>query len=207
MNRRRVALLVGAFATFVAVLLTLRPSTEEAGGRRPMDAKGSPADRGERADAVTAALEAAPAAQDWLYLADTDIRAEIDRIATETAAPRLAHAAIVNAAAARESLQGAAGPVWWIIRPLAWRVETFDGHRATVSVWEIQILAARDVAAPQSRYRTLQIDLEWTEGRWLISDLNESNGPAATPAPGEEAWDSRTFDQALEGFTRVGVEG
>jgi hypothetical protein len=207
MNRHRVVLVMGALATVVTLVVALRHSADEPSETRPNEVKGAPAERGERADAVTAALEVAPATQAWLYLADTDIRAELDRIATATAAPRLAQAAATSAAAARESLQGATGPVWWIVCPLASRVETFDGHHATVSVWEIQILAARDVAAPQSRYRTVQVDLEWTQGRWLVSDLNEADGPAATPAPGEEAWDSHTFDQALEGFTRVGVEG
>ena len=207
MNRRRVVLVVGALAAVVALVVTLRHSGEGPSGPRPMEAKRAPAERGEQSGAVTAALEVAPATQDWLYLADADVRAELDRIATETAAPRLARTAATSAAAARESLQGATGPVWWIVRPLAWRVETFDGHHATVSVWEIQILAARDVAAPQSRYRIVQVDLEWTQGRWLVSELNESDGPAATPAPGEETWDSHTFNQALEGFTRVGVEG
>lgn len=207
MNRRRLALIVGGTLMAIVVLVvTLGARSEGPSGHDQTETKGAPAEMGERADAVTAALEVAPATQDWLYLADADVRAELDRIATTAAAPRLAQTAASSAAAARESLSGATGPVWWLVRPLAWRVEAFDGRHARVSVWEIQILAARDVAAPQSRYRTVEVDLEWSDGRWLLSDLAEADGPAATPAPGEEVWDSHTFDQALEGFTRVGVE-
>lgn len=209
MIRRRILASVGCAVAAIAIVATLTIPDRSApeGEHQETETTDRPAvGEGTESAAVTAALEVAPATQDWLYVTDEEIRADLDRLATVDAAPRLTHAATESATRARESLRGATGPVWWIVRPLAWRVERFSGRQATVTVWQIQILAARDVAAPQSRYRNVTVDLDWVDGQWLLSDLVETDGPAATPAPGDPVWDSHRFDQALEGFTRVGTD-
>lgn len=211
MTRRRILATVGCAVAAIAIgaMLTIPSRSNPQSEPRAADTSDRPVSVGEGTEsaAVTVALEVAPATQDWLYVTDEEIRADLDRLATTEGAPRLARMAAESAAAARESLRGATGPVWWLVRPLAWRVERFNGRHATVTVWQIQILAARDVAAPQSRYRNVTVDLDWVDGRWLLSDLVETDGPAATPAPRDAVWDSHRFDQALEGFTRVGTDG
>lgn len=38
---------------------------------------------------------------------------------------------------ARDQLTGSQGPIWWLVRPLAWSVEHFSTTESRVSVWTI----------------------------------------------------------------------
>jgi hypothetical protein len=203
---RRGRLAVPVIVTVALVAGALMFSSDH---RRPssVDSPETSHRSGDREEAVQAAIKGATAPQDWLYLSDDEIRHALDTITTPRSRERLADAAIEEVTVARASLATATGPVWWLVRPLAWQVESFDGTHATVSVWVVRILSARDVAAPQSSYATIEIDLEWSTKRWLIDDLTEARGPTPAAAPAEAAWGSRELDMALDGFTRVGEDG
>jgi hypothetical protein len=150
-----------------------------------------------------AALDIVAASQRWLYLDDGQLAAAVRAIALPSAAERLARQEVAEVATARESLAKSPGRVWWIVHPLAWRVATAAGDQARVSVWTLTLLSAADVAIPQADWLTFTLDLSWSAGRWLLTDIGDEPGP--TPASGlrDEPWQPEPFDKALDGFTRV----
>jgi hypothetical protein len=110
--------------------------------------------------------------------------------------------------------------VWWLVRPLAWRVESFATDQARVAVWVVTILSAAEVAAPQAEYATITLDLAWVngdpgdddrdgdrqEGDWRVDAVRDTPGPTPMTGPHDQPWDSVPFDEALAGFTRMDGE-
>ncbi|MDP1804068.1 MAG: hypothetical protein Q8K72_02775, partial [Acidimicrobiales bacterium] len=156
---------------------------------------------------VQVAIAQATAPQDWLYLSDDEVAAAIGTATTPEAQDRLTNGAVSELHAARDALAGAPGAVWWLVRPLAWRATPIVGDSMSVSVWTVSILAARDLASPQTTFRTTTIDLTRAQGRWLVADLTSNVGPTPDLGPGALPDDSRTFDRALDGYTRIGDAG
>lgn len=155
--------------------------------------------------ARTAALEYASASQQWLYLEDDDIEVAIRRIASESAADSLVRETVGDISVAQDALVHAAGPVWWFVRPLASRV-TVTGERADASVWVVTVLSAADVALPQADWMTLDLELVWRGGRWLLESIDDQPGPTPMSGTRDEPWQPEPFDEALHGFERVGSE-
>ncbi|KAA0235932.1 MAG: hypothetical protein EDR02_01905 [Actinobacteria bacterium] len=156
--------------------------------------------------AVAAAVAYATASQRWLYFSDDEIEAAIAEIATPVAAPRLAQDVVADISMAREQLAQSSGRVWWIVRPLAWRVDDFGDSEARVSVWTLTILSATGVAAPQSEFLTTTLDLSWVEGDWRVDGVRDTPGPTPITGPHDQPWDAEPFDNALDGFTRMDGE-
>jgi hypothetical protein len=159
-------------------------------------------DRTEAGAALTAvALAAAP--QRWLYLADDDVRSAVDEIAVEDSAQRLVDEVLGRIRPARDELLRSSGRVWWLVQPLAWRVDRFSTTAATVSVWFVTILSAVDVAIPQTAWRTGTFDLVWVDGAWRLAAMNDIPGPTPATGPDDDPWEAGAFDEALGGFTRL----
>lgn len=156
--------------------------------------------------AVAAAIAYATASQRWLYFTDDEIDAAIGEIATPVAAPRLAEDVVADISMAREQLAQSSGRIWWLVRPLAWRVDHFRDTEARVSVWTVTILSAAGVAAPQAEFLTVTLDLAWTDGDWRVDGVRDTPGPTPITGPQDQPWDAEPFDQALDGFTRMDGE-
>ena len=156
--------------------------------------------------AVAAATVFATASQRWLYFTDDEIRAAVEQIATPAAAERLAEDVVAEVAVTRERLGASPGRVWWLARPLAWEVEVFDKDEARVSVWVVTVLSAAEVAAPQSEWMTVTVDLEWRTGDWHVDSVRDASGPTPMTGPNDRPWNAEPFDDALSGFTRVDGE-
>jgi hypothetical protein len=156
--------------------------------------------------AVTAAAAYATASQRWLYLTDGEITAAVAEIATPTAASRLATDVVADMSMARDQLARSSGRVWWLVRPLAWDVEYFRDTQARVSVWTVTILSAEGVAAPQSEFLTVTLDLAWVDGAWRADGVRDTPGPTPLTGPQDQPWDAEPFDRALDGFTRIDTE-
>jgi hypothetical protein len=165
--------------------------------------------RSGRAGTVAGAREAAlayvSASQQWLYLDDEAIGAAVRQVATPAGAERLVRRTVAEVAVARDALVHATGPVWWFVRPLATRV-TLQGDRAQASVWVVTVLSAAGVALPQADWVTLELDLVWRDGRWLIEGVEDRPGPTPMSAVRDEPWQPEPFDEALRGFERIGSE-
>lgn len=156
--------------------------------------------------ATAAAISYATASQRWLYFTDDEIRAAVDEIATAPAAARMADQVVLDVATAREQLAASPGRVWWLVRPLAWQVDSFDGEHARVSVWTVTVLSAAEVAAPQAEYVTVTLDLAWVDDDWRVDHVRDTPGPTPMTGPRDQPWDAFPFDQALDGFTRMDGE-
>lgn len=156
--------------------------------------------------AVSAAVAYATAAQRWLYFTDDEIRAAIAEIATPVAAERLAADVVAEVGLARGQLGASPGRVWWLVRPMAWRLEHHRTEEARVSVWVVTVLSAVEVAAPQTEWLTVTIDLAWVDGGWRVDGVRDAPGPTPIPGPRDLPWDAEPFDDALAGFTRMDGE-
>ena len=178
------------------------PGGEEHGASR---GAATPQGRDERGAAAAAVVYAA-APQRWLYLSDDEIAAAVGEIASPDAAGRLAAENVAEIHAAREQLAESPGRVWWIVHPLAWRVEAFGEGRATVAVWTVTVLSAADVAMPQTEWVTVSLDLVWVDGAWRMDDIRSQPGPTPMTGPGDRPWEPEPFDAALDGFTRLDGE-
>lgn len=228
MTARRVWLLVvAAVVVFAAGVLLTRTGSSPAGtgdeqaesdGEQPATdttapGTGSPAIPSEAASdvsgdedgAVSTALELASVAQDWLYLSDEDLDAAVRSVAAPVSADRLVEEVLAEVGLARDALARSPGRVWWVVNPLAWRVDTFTSSRAQVSVWTVSVLSAADVAMPQSDWTTTAFDLEWQGDRWRLVSMNDTLGPTPQVGGRDQVWEPEPFDDALVGFTRVGT--
>jgi hypothetical protein len=156
--------------------------------------------------AVAASLAYATASQRWLYFTDAEIEAAVTEIATPIAAPRLVDDVIADVTMARDQLTRSQGPVWWLVRPLAWRVEHFSTTESRVSVWTITILSAAGVAAPQTEFLTVTLDLSRIDGDWRVDGVRDTPGPTPITGPQDQPWDAEPFAESLEGFTRIDGE-
>lgn len=153
--------------------------------------------------ATSAAVRVVAASQDWLYLTDDEVRAEVLAVATQTAGPVLADLTVTDVATAREDLGLSPGPVWWVVHPLASRVAALTPQAAEVEVWAVTVLAAVDVAAPQTEWLTVTVDLAWGEGGWRVESIRDRPGPSPMLGPRDQPWDAAPFTEALDGFARL----
>ena len=156
--------------------------------------------------AVAAAVAYATASQRWLYLSDDQIAAAVTAIATTDAAPVLTDEVVADVSMARDQLAASSGPVWWLVRPLAWRIEGFHTSGARVSVWTMSILSAAGVAVPQSEFSTVTLDLVWADGDWRVDAVRDTAGPTPVTGPKDQPWEAEPFDERLDGFTRIDAE-
>jgi hypothetical protein len=179
---------------------TTDPGSPSGSSGRPAATEGR-----DEAGATAAAVAYATAPQEWLYMSDDEVQAAVAATATPTAADRLGTEVVDEIAAARAELVDSAGPVWWIVHPLATKVDAFTpaAARATVSVWVVAFLSAADVAVPQTEWTTTTFDLEWSAGGWRVAAVTESVGPTPAVGPSDQPWEPEPLDDALEGFTRL----
>ncbi|MGH3442298.1 MAG: hypothetical protein ACRDUY_09720 [Nitriliruptorales bacterium] len=160
----------------------------------------------DEAGAVAAAVSYAGAAQRWLYWTDAEITAAVAQMATPESADRLTSESLATVRAARDELGTSPGRVWWLVHPLAWRVEQFSPDQATVAVWTMRLLSASEVAAPQTEWLTFTLDLDWVQGDWRLATVRDTPGPTPMTGPRDDPWQAEPFDDALTGFTRLDGE-
>lgn len=157
------------------------------------------------AGARAAALTYATAPQRWMYFDDDGVERAVRAIASSGSSARLAVEVGEEVRAAREGLTGSVGRVWWIVRPLATRVESHGRDEARVAVWVVSVLSASDVAMPQSDWRTVTFELVWEDGDWRVDGIRDSAGPTPMLGPRDRPWPPELLDESLDGFARLEV--
>lgn len=178
------------------------PTPTESPGEGPARTDAAPTEEGARA----AAIAYATASQDWLYLTDADVERAVLAIATPAAGRDLSRETVTELRTAREALAKSPGRVWWLVRPLASRVERFDGETARVVVWTVTILSASDVALPQADWMRVAVDLVSVDGSWRVQAIAETPGPTPMTGAKDRPWQPEPFDASLDGFDRVDSE-
>ncbi len=153
-----------------------------------------------------AAIAYATASQRWLYLSDEELEPAVRALSSEEAAERLAEEIVAEVALARDALVRSAGPVWWLVRPLAWKVEDYSPERARVAVWTVSVLSAADVALPQADWLTVTVELVWEAEDWRVDDVRDTPGPTPMVGVRDQPWQPEPFADALAGFERLGDE-
>lgn len=216
--RRSVLLVIGLIAALGLVVAagavavrcsTVRPArvasgpTLRSGVSRSTSSGAHPADASQ-AGARAAAIDFATASQNWLYETNAQVAASVRAIATPGAAASLSAETVSELGNARQGLAGASGPVWWLVRPLASRVASFDTATAQVVVWVVSILSAPGVALPQAKWMRVSLDLAWETGAWRVSGISEAAGPTPLSPAGNQPSPAQSFGAALAGFDRVG---
>jgi hypothetical protein len=76
----------------------------------------------------------------------------------------------------------------WVEAPLTATVIDRSDSDAAVAVWTVSILGARGAGSPQQVWRTVRVDLERLDDRWLVASAVADAGP--TPAANELALQS-----------------
>jgi hypothetical protein len=155
--------------------------------------------------AVAAAVEYATAAQDWLYLSDEQVAERAGAVVVREVRDQLVADLVDQVGLLRDELAESSGTVWFVLAPLATRVDSYSPDRAVVRVWQVRVLCADGVAVPQSGWQTLRFELAWDDGDWRIADTAEVEGPTPQLEAGLQPWSASYLDRELEGFSRVGV--
>ncbi|MEA2828498.1 MAG: hypothetical protein QOG43_2937 [Actinomycetota bacterium] len=167
----------------------------------------APAQDRTESGARATAIALATASQDWLYLDDEQIDRAVRAIATASSAPTLSAETVAELRTARDALAKSTGRVWWLVRPLASRVERVDPGTARVVVWTVTILSAADVALPQADWMRVTVDLAWEGDAWRLQAIDDEPGPTPMTGTKDRPWQPEPFDDALGGFERVSGEG
>jgi hypothetical protein len=161
----------------------------------------------DEAGAVAAAVSYTTAPQSWLYLSDQDVRAGVEGIVVPEARDELAGDVVQEVRLLRTELEKASGTVWFVVSPLATRLEDYDdgSGRAVVRVWTVRVLSAEGVAVPQSGWQTTTFRLRWQDDDWKIASTHDADGPVPQLEVGLQPWTSDYMGAELEGFVRVGT--
>lgn len=187
----------------------VRPSAGTATSSTTDASPGMPVDEGGHSIEKTVeetAIEYATAAQQWLYLTDEEIETEVRRIAAPTSAERLVEETVGELGLARDGLMQSTGRVWWFVRPLAVKTVSVSDTRAEVSVWVVTVLSASDVAVPQADWATLVLRLVRDGDDWRLESIDDEPGPTPVSGVRDDPWEPEPFDDALDGFVRIGSE-
>lgn len=133
----------------------------------------------------------------------------IDALATRRFAPELGVATerqLADLAEALGALEFVPPEVSWVEVPLTARLVDAGDDAARVEVWSVVVVASADAGVPRQAWRTVTIDLAWSQGDWKVDGWANAAGP--TPALAAAAAVSSGDEVATTaGWPRAGVGG
>lgn len=141
--------------------------------------------------------------QRLLYLEPAEVDAAVTAAAAEASAHTLAADAATALTAAREPLGSGGGTTWWVVAPLATKVEAYALDRARVSVWLVRVLSQPGVVVPQSSWVTETVELVWERGDWHLWADDSAAGPTPVLDGSDLPASAGELDSALSGFELV----
>lgn len=153
-------------------------------------ARAVPAQRPSRETAVRTAVDALYA----LTVSALTDRAKFDAAVTRYAASSSAeHVADVFGAAAPDAV-AAFSRRGAVLRgaPLGYRIDRYTRSTASVAIWSVAIAGATGKGA-ESQWRTLVVDLAWTEDGWRVTNGAGVQGPAPSTPLSELAAEAAGF--------------
>jgi hypothetical protein len=173
----------------------------------PSGARGVQSEDGARQSAVD---YVSTVRQRLVYLAD-DVGREV---LTAWAAPGVSGTSIDSllqqAAMLRSGLAADGGDVWWVVSPLASRVDAYSGERARVSVWLSSVIGAgadpavsAESTQPMVRFQTDTVELVWSSDRWTVWATTSVDGPTPMTAPSMVIASPEVFITRMDGFSLI----
>ena len=106
----------------------------------------------------------------------------------------------------RESLKTGTGQLWWVVSPLAARVESITADRARVLVWVSFVVSRPGATAPRVWFGIQTVELVREADDWKIWSQSLDTGPTPQSAPGAKPSDATELGERLSGFSLQGWE-
>lgn len=188
-----------------------RPSGALVGGNAgpALGVAGLPAGFARTRDGARAAGLAytATVSQRVLYFDDEQTAAALESIAANAARDTFVADTIRQLEAARAPLSAGSGTAWWLVRPLAWKIEAYTPDRARIAVWLVRVLARPGVVVPQSSWVTETVEVVWERGDWRLWSTATQPGPTPILDGSDLAESATEFDAALLDYTPVDAAG
>lgn len=209
---KRVALVI---STLLVVALVWSVATRSDGGDPRTAVAGSvpvagPAEQSAAAPTVPLPADAAAAAVAMTGdVVTAGLLARRDLIASFTTAdfgPELADVTSEQVTAMELSMteRGRASALLSVAEfPLRARTLTHDETAATVEVWSVLVIASSDEYVAHQMWRTVTIDLQLVDGRWLVDGWRSAEGPTPASAPEGAIASGREVADRLE-WTELG---
>jgi hypothetical protein len=163
---------------------------------------GAPAGFARSRDGAQAAAIAytATLSQRLLYLDPPAAEAAVRAISADASAGTLTSDVLAGLQAVREPLLAGTGATWWVVEPLAAKVEAYTTDRARVAVWLVRILSRQGVVVPQSSWVTETVELVWEDGDWRLWSDESTPGPTPVLDGSDLPASAAQLDADLTGF-------
>ena len=149
----------------------------------------------EAAIAYTATLS-----QRLLYLEPAEAEAAVRAIGANASVDTITRDVLAALETVREPLAAGTGATWWVVEPLAAKVEAHTTDRARVSVWMVRVLSRPGVVVPQSSWVTETVELVWERGDWRLWSDETSPGPTPVLEGSDVPASAAELDTELTGF-------
>lgn len=178
-------------------------SASQAVGPGPTaDVDGAPAGFARTRDGAQAAAigYTATLSQRLLYLEPAAAEASVRAAAATASEDALVADTIDALESVRTPLAEGTGATWWIVEPLAVKVEAFSTDRARVSVWLVRVLSRQGVVVPQTSWVTETVELVWEDGDWRLWSDTSTPGPTPVLDGSDLPASSAELDAELTGF-------
>jgi hypothetical protein len=188
------------------------PSTPSAGGPRTAQGPGParedagiPVGFAHSRDGALAAARTftATVSQRALFFTPTQAETALQLIAADGAERSLIADAVAQLDAARTPLAAGTGTTWWVVRPLAARVDAYIPERARVAVWQVRVLSRQGVVVPQSSWITETVEVVWEHGDWRLWSSTTRPGPTPVLDGSDLPATAAGLDDSLRGFIPV----
>jgi hypothetical protein len=173
----------------------------------PLDPSTARGDRSEAGARQAAVDYLATVRQRLVYLDAAASRDVLAAWAAPGVSPQVIDHDVSEAAAIRHRLAADGGAVWWVVSPLAVRVDAYSPQRAQVAVWLATVVASgadpavsTEATAPMVRFQVDTVELVWAAGRWTVWSTASVDGPAPMIAPSLIVATNDLFLSSLDGF-------
>jgi hypothetical protein len=178
------------------------PTDQAAAAGRTGEVDGTPAGFARSRDGAMEAAIAytATLSQRLLYLEPDAAEVAVRAVAAGASADALTNDVLAGLRAVREPLATGTGATWWVVEPLAAKVEAYTQDRARVSVWVVRVLSRQGVVVPQSSWVTETVELVWEGGDWRLWSDESTPGPTPVLDGSDVPASAAELDTELTGF-------
>lgn len=160
-------------------------------------------ERSEAGAASAGVAFAADAEQQMLYLDDDGIEHAQRQISASAATDRLLEERTDHIAEWRRVVETGTGQLWWIVTPLASKVDQFTADEATVEVWVAYVVSRQGATTPRVWFGLVSLDLVWERDDWRVAAQSMADGPSPQLSPTAAPASADELATRLDGFHLV----